>query len=127
MLSAVAGVLVTVVVFCWLLRAAYLSTLAGQFCDLPPDWRLPEIPAGARVVSDSMAGGSGGCWREITLQGSPGQSAEELASEMGLPLHEGFEDDEWGRHVLDPAPVWYQVTAGPDLLRVSFGYPGRGY
>ncbi|WP_369375104.1 hypothetical protein AB1046_10705 [Promicromonospora sp. Populi] len=48
----------------------------------PPASALPALPDGARVVAEDMGCGSGGCWRELTVDAPDGMSGEELAAEV---------------------------------------------
>ncbi len=43
-----------------------------------------ELPDGLAVESEELGCGSGGCWRDFRVRPPEGQSAEELAAELGL-------------------------------------------
>ena len=49
---------------------------------MPPASVLPTLPDGARVVGQDMGCGSGGCWRELTVEAPAGMSGEELAARV---------------------------------------------
>ena len=51
---------------------------------LPPKDRIPPVPAGARILTQSEECGSGGCWWVVTVQPPAGQSPEDLVRQMGL-------------------------------------------
>lgn len=48
----------------------------------PPASVLPVLPDGAHVVDERMGCGSGGCWRELTVEAPVGTSGEELAARV---------------------------------------------
>jgi len=50
---------------------------------LPPE---PDLPAGITVLSRDVSCGSGGCYRELLLVGSRGQSGTEVIAELGLQV-----------------------------------------
>ena len=67
-----------------------LAVLAAPFVRLaldegavPDVSDLPPVPAGVTVVGDDVGCGSGGCTREVTLRAPDGQSAADLAGEVG--------------------------------------------
>lgn len=96
--------------------AGWLAVMADEG-SVPPGWRDPEVPAGARVVSETEECGSGGCWRQLLLQPAEGRSAEQLAAEMDL-----IDERSLGWHVLDPHDVVVGSTVVDGALRVHVGY-----
>lgn len=57
-------------------------SLAVDESAVPPASSLPALPEGARVTGEDMGCGSGGCWRELTVDAPHGMSGTELAAEM---------------------------------------------
>jgi hypothetical protein len=57
-------------------------SLAVDESAMPPASSLPALPEGARVTGEDMGCGSGGCWRELTVDAPPGMSGKELAAEI---------------------------------------------
>ncbi|WP_147264093.1 hypothetical protein [Desertihabitans brevis] len=53
---------------------------------VPPAAELAPLPAGVTVVADEVQCASGGCWRELTVDGSEGGSEAELAAGVGAAL-----------------------------------------
>ena len=99
--------------------AAWLAVTTDEGA-VPPGWRDPEVPAGARVMSETEPCASGGCWREVLLEPAEGQTAEQLAAAMGLT------DERYlGWHVLDPHDVVLGSEVVDDGLRVYVRYGGR--
>lgn len=49
---------------------------------MPPASVLPVLPDGAHVVDERMGCGSGGCWRELTVEAPAGMSGEDLAARV---------------------------------------------
>jgi hypothetical protein len=111
--SIVLGMLACV----WVLRFLMLATFGSESGELPPESRLPILPAGATVVAEGKGCGSGGCWREITVAPAAGQSPEELAQQMNLS-----EAQRRSPTLLDPWFVY--VTAHPrgGQLVIGVGY-----
>ena len=116
------GYLVAGVVFAALIAlvyvvwAAFLALGAGEG-SIPPESRVPEVPTGARIASESKQCGSGGCWRELSLQPAAGQSADDLAAQMGLT----HEIRHWWRP-LDPHTVRVGSQAEGERLSVYVQY-----
>ncbi|GHH67622.1 hypothetical protein [Promicromonospora soli] len=59
-----------------------LLSLATDEAAMPPASSLPALPDGARVTAEGKGCGSGGCWRELTVDAPAGMSGEELAAEV---------------------------------------------
>lgn len=95
---------------------AWLALMADEGL-VPPGWRDPEVPAGARVESETERCASGGCWRELLLEPADGQTAEQLADEMSLT-----EDRSLGWHLLDPHDVFVGSSVFEGRLRIYVGY-----
>ncbi|GAA4977358.1 hypothetical protein [Actinoplanes utahensis] len=101
---------------CWGGRFLGTATLGAEL-SMPPRWRIPEVPAGATVVEDTRSCGSGGCGWSLTLQPAAGQTAEELAREMGVA--------EWRNEpptLTDPAfvSVGSHIRAGQVVVYVGY-------
>jgi hypothetical protein len=72
---------------------------------VPASSDAPALPAGVTVAHEEVMCGSGGCWRELTLNGPDGQAPAELAAILGLP-HETCS----ARSLLDRRRVCSGVT-----------------
>lgn len=95
----------------------YLAALGGEVGSLPSRSRVPEVPAGAIVVSEDKNCGSGGCWREILVEPPAGQTPEDLERAMGLTTsrHEG-------PTLFDPGAVYIGAEVFQGRLRIIVGY-----
>ncbi|MFI1991830.1 hypothetical protein [Actinoplanes sp. NPDC020271] len=93
----------------------YIRTLGEG--SLPPDSRIPAVPAGATVVSKEQACGSGGCWWQLTVEPPAGQSPEELARAMGLA-----ESQTKSPTLFDPGSVYIVTRVRDDRLIMNVGY-----
>jgi hypothetical protein len=100
----------------WGGRFLYLAALGDEGA-LPPASRAPRIPAGATLVAADKACGSGGCWREITVRPAAGQTAEELARQMGLTG-----EQQKSPTLTDPATVHVSSWTRDGLLVIDVGY-----
>lgn len=80
-------------------------------------WRIPDVPSGATVVDESEACGSGGCSWQVTLAPAAGQSAADLADEMGLA-----EDRSEPPTLLDPGSVYVVAQPKDGQLVIHVGY-----
>ena len=65
--------------------AAPVLSLVFDEGAVPASSDVPPLPAGVSVVGEEIDCGSGGCWRELTLQGLEGRSPEERAARVGMP------------------------------------------
>ncbi len=54
--------------------------LAVDESAMPPSSTFPDLPDGARVTAVDMGCGSGGCWRELTVQAPAGATGAELVA-----------------------------------------------
>jgi hypothetical protein len=79
--SVVRGVLALAAVAVVALALPPLSLAVDEIA-MPPASSLPTLPEGARVTGEDMGCGSGGCWRELTVDAPHGMSGTELAAEM---------------------------------------------
>jgi hypothetical protein len=52
--------------------------------DVPPASENPAIPSDVTITSTGTVCGSGGCFRELTLQGRSGEAPDDLADRLGL-------------------------------------------
>ncbi|WP_436532841.1 hypothetical protein [Actinoplanes sp. HUAS TT8] len=100
----------------WGAKFVYLVAL-GDEGSMPPQSRIPQVPAGATVVSQEKSCGSGGCWWEVTVQPPAGQSPEELARQMGLG-----NEQEKAPTLTDPGSVYVGATAVGGQLKIHVGY-----
>jgi hypothetical protein len=100
----------------YVLWAAYLALMAGEGA-VPPGSRLPDVPSGAQVVSETEQCASGGCWREVVVRPADGTSPEELASQMGVSAEERYS---W--QLLDPHSVSVGSTVNGSELSVYVRY-----
>lgn len=87
---------------------------------VPASSDVPALPAGVTVTHEDVQCGSGGCWRELRLRGTGGQSAAEIAAGVGLQ-HETCQ----ARSLLDRRRVCSGVSViGDDVrLYVRFDRP----
>ena len=107
---------VTAAVVTGLVLAAPVLWLRIDEAGVPPlsDARLP---AGATVRHEEIQCGSGGCWRELTLDGLPGNSSEERAASIGHP-HETCR----ARSLIDRRRVCTGVTVVGQRIRLYLQY-----
>ncbi|VXC59612.1 hypothetical protein NOCARDAX2BIS_90146 [Nocardioides sp. AX2bis] len=98
------------------LWAGYLALWADEG-SVPPRSRLPDIPSGAHVVSETEPCASGGCWREVVVRPAPGQSPHELAAEMGVA-----DADRYPWLLLDPHSVEVGSRVRGDELSIYVQY-----
>ncbi|WP_203752477.1 hypothetical protein [Actinoplanes cyaneus] len=84
---------------------------------LPSESRIPEVPAGATVVSRDKGCGSGGCWWELLVEPPAGQSPEELERRMGLT---GMQHR--APTLFDPGSIYIATDTFQGRLRISVGY-----
>ena len=96
--------------------AAYLALMAGEGA-VPPRSRIPDVPSGAEVVSETEQCASGGCWREVLLRPADGQTPEELVAQMGLSS-----EKEYSWRLLDPHSVAVGATVKGSELSVYVRY-----
>ena len=75
-------VLVLVLVTLWLVIP--VLRLAVDEGSVPSNRAARAVPAGIEIVTAEVQCGSGGCWRDLTLQW-PDHSAAELRAKLGLP------------------------------------------
>lgn len=103
-------------VLLYLVCAAYLLLLADEG-SLPPRWRIPDLPSGSRVISETKECGSGGCWRQLVVRPEAGQTPGDLAEELDVSDggHRGWR---W----YDPHSVWIGTSVSGDDLLVTVGY-----
>ncbi|BCY10572.1 hypothetical protein L3i22_056600 [Actinoplanes sp. L3-i22] len=108
--------MIAALAFCWGGSFVYLSVFGGEG-SLPPASRVPEVPAGATVVGEDTACGSGGCWRVLKVRPAAGQTAEDLARQMGV---DG--EREKSPSLTDPATVHISSDIRDGLLIIQVGY-----
>lgn len=94
----------------------YLAVMASEGA-VPPRSRVPDVPSGARVVSETTECASGGCWRQLLLRPGAGQSPEELAAEMGVA-----EEKRHPFRALDPHAVTVGSRVAGDRLSIYVQY-----
>ncbi|MEU4164985.1 hypothetical protein [Actinoplanes sp. NPDC026670] len=107
---------VVVLACLWTLRVLWMMSWLAEN-DVPPASRMPDLPAGASIVAEGRACGSGGCWWEVTVAPEAGQSPEDLARAMNLSEVQR----KWPT-LLDPGfvYVWAQPRAGQLVVLVSY-------
>ena len=72
---------------CGVIRPANGSRRCWGFSSegaVPPQSRIPDLPAGTEIVGSTTECASGGCWREVTLAPAPHSSPQALADRLGL-------------------------------------------
>ncbi|GAB2609613.1 hypothetical protein [Pseudactinotalea suaedae] len=84
---------------------------------VPAASSLPDVPAGAEVISQEKRCGSGDCWWELRLHTVDGQSPAELAAAMGLDEAQRLPGT-W----LDPRVAHLSSNVREDELHVYLGY-----
>ena len=99
-----------------LVLAAPVLWLQIDEAGVPPlsDARLPD---GVTVRHEEIRCGSGGCWRELSLDGLPGDSSEERAASIGHP-HETCR----ARSLIDRRRVCSFVTVVGQRIRLHLRY-----
>ena len=91
-------------------------SLAFDEAAVPAVSDAPPLPEGVTVAHEDVLCGSGGCWRELTLDGPGGRSAGELAAWLGVePGQEICE----ARNLVDRRRVCSGVS---DPARGAVGY-----
>jgi hypothetical protein len=93
-------------------------SLAVDESAMPPASSLPALPEGARVTGEDMGCGSGGCWRELTVDAPHGMSGEELAAEV---LPDGGVCPFQGTFDLRRVCSWVMET-GAESVQVNLQY-----
>jgi hypothetical protein len=112
----VLGFAVGVLLAAYAVWAGWLAMMASQG-SLPPSSRIPDLPVGARVVSDTQECGSGGCWWELKIQPPAGQSPAELARAMGIVT-----EARKGWRILDPHSIAIGSQVSGDTLTMYVRY-----
>ncbi|WP_433789401.1 hypothetical protein [Actinoplanes sp. CA-252034] len=102
--------------FLWSVRFAWLYVFSDEGA-MPPQWRVPPVPAGATVLEDGMQCASGGCWWSLTLKPPPGRTPEEMRWQMGLETEERL-----GPTLTDPGYVLRgaHIRQGNVVVYVSY-------
>jgi hypothetical protein len=59
-------------------------SLAFDEAAVPAVSDAPPLPEGVTVAHEEVLCGSGGCWRELTLDGPGGRSAGQLSAWLGV-------------------------------------------
>ncbi|MFI5842491.1 hypothetical protein ACIA8K_22565 [Catenuloplanes sp. NPDC051500] len=109
-------VAVVLIVCSWAVWYGWLGAFADEGA-LPPRSSAPDLPAGASVVDESVACGSGGCWRLITVAPPAGTSPVDLAAGMGLSEERCTEPT-----IVEPRSVCVWASPRDELLVVYSGY-----
>lgn len=94
-----------------------LFLLSGATEGAVPDISRIGLPAQVDIVDETRECASGGCWVTITVRPPAGQSAEELASEIGASPQL-----ELPGSIFDPRTVWVwaEPVAGDLALRADY-------
>lgn len=82
-ISVVLGVAAAVLIAFWLMHVA-VSHLFVTEGSAPPASFGPAIPEGATLLTSEKNCASGGCWMELNIDPPEGQSARQLAEDMGI-------------------------------------------
>ncbi|MDN5820703.1 MAG: hypothetical protein L0H74_03580 [Brachybacterium sp.] len=117
--TVLAAFLLAAAVAIYGLWAGYLAAFASEGV-VPPQSRIPDLPAEAEIVDSTTACASGGCWREVSIAPAPHSSPRALAEELGLESTE--QRYPWSLH--DPHSVRIWADADGDRLVVSLRYWG---
>jgi hypothetical protein len=103
-----------------LLHAAYLLVFVDEL-PAPPSSSLPDLPSSVLVVDEGQVCASGGCWRELTIRPSGGNSAIELAAQLGLDVETCEPGNLW-----DPRQLCIGSVVQKGLLHVYAANFSRG-
>lgn len=117
--TALVSSLLAAAVVVYGLWAGYLAAFASEGA-VPPQSRIPDLPAGTEIVGSTTECASGGCWREVTLAPAPHSSPQALADRLGLESTE--QRYPWRVH--DPHSVQVWADTDGDRLVVSLRYWG---
>ncbi|ASK66684.1 hypothetical protein CFK39_13665 [Brachybacterium avium] len=117
--TALVAVLLTAAVVVYGVWAGYLWVFASEGA-VPPQSRIPDLPAGTEIVGSTTECASGGCWREVSLAPAPHSSPRELAETLGLERTE----QRYPWSLRDPHSVRAWADADGDRLVVSLRYWG---
>jgi len=71
----------------------YVGWLALDEGALPPSSSLPAVPPDSEPLTTAKECGSGGCWRELRLQPTPGTGPEQVVASLGLHSEECRRDN----------------------------------
>ncbi|WCD91459.1 hypothetical protein [Microbacterium sp. nov. GSS16] len=84
--------------------------------DVPPLSSVP-LPDGAAVLNETVGCGSGGCSVVFLVRPPEGQSAEELATQMGATPQLSVPGNLW-----DPRTVWLWAEPAAGALKITADY-----
>lgn len=104
-----------VLVLFYAARVAWLFMMADEG-DVPPSTVIP-LPAGAQILGESESCGSGGCTLNVTVRPPAGQSADDLAAEMGTTPQLLVSGNIW-----DPRTVSVFATTSGSTLNISLDF-----
>lgn len=121
-IAGAAAVLVATAVLVYGIWAGYLAVFATEGA-VPPQSRIPALPAGAEIVDSHTECASGGCWREVTIAPGPHSSPGALQEELGL---EGTEQ-RYPWSLRDPHTVQMWADSEGRHLVVSLCYWGAEF
>lgn len=111
-------ILITIAVVLVLLyagRVAWLFVMADEG-DVPPASVIP-LPAGAEILGESEGCGSGGCTLTVTVRPPAGQSADDLAIEIGATPQLLVSGNLW-----DPRTVSVFARPAGGILNLNLDY-----
>lgn len=106
---------IQVLLLAYLLWVAWLNLWATEG-DVPPVSSL-SLPVGSDVVDEEITCGSGGCTVTYTVRPPEGQSAAELAKELGTTPEATVSGT-----FLDPRTIWLSAEPRGSSLTISAGY-----
>lgn len=102
------------------LYVGYLFMMADEG-DRPPA-SIVQLPAGARILSEDVSCGSGGCATQLVVQPPDGVTPEQLANRMGakpqLRISGNF---------IDPRTVSVMAWPKETTLALSLDYSSQEY
>lgn len=114
--------LAAIVLLVYGMWAGYLAVFASEG-SVPPLSRVPDLPAGVKIVDSTTECASGGCWREVSVSPAPDVSPRALAEELGI-------DDTESRYpwrLDDPHTVQMWAEPRGDHLVITLRYWGEEF
>lgn len=116
----IATILLVVGALFYMVRLGWLSMMATEG-DVPSISSVP-LPEGTEVLGETKDCASGGCWANVTLRPPAGQSAVELAEQIGATSQLAIPGN-----LLDPRTVWVSAKPAGGMLLLTMDYWSEPY